>query len=330
MVGESAYIPPDVDGRLEIRPDEHAALVDGRPLSLTMRELQLLTTLAGQVSVSLQNALLLRDRVAVARYEEELNLARQIQRASLLSEFPRMPRCEVHALYHPSKEVGGDFYDVVEDADGNYLIAIADVSGKGVPAALLSSMLQAALRTQAGATAPLPEILRNINALLYRSTSIHQFATFFLARIDPLTLRMTYSNAGHNWPVVIRANGERRFLDCGGTVLGIMDEIRFEQDEITLAPGDRVVCYTDGVSEATDRSGELFGEQRLYDFVSHLPAQLSARVVTERLLESVHSYLGGVEPQDDVTILVLRVLEPAEIVRDVAPEPKVELTGVPR
>ncbi|HEY6867776.1 MAG TPA: SpoIIE family protein phosphatase, partial [Candidatus Eisenbacteria bacterium] len=148
----------------------------------TSEDVTLLTALAGQVSVSLQNALLLRDRVAVARFEEELNLARQIQRTSLLSEFPVLPRCELHALYIPSKAVGGDFYDVVPTGDGGFLLAIADVSGKGMPAALLSAMLQASLRTQAGSGASLPAILRNINTLLYRSTATHQFATFFLAR----------------------------------------------------------------------------------------------------------------------------------------------------
>src|SRR5204862_4570816 len=146
------------------------------------------TNLAGQLSVSLQNALLLRDRLAVARFEEELNLARQIQRSSLLSVFPPLPGFEVHAVYRPSKHVGGDFYDVVETGDGAFLVAIADVSGKGVPAALLSSMLQAALRTQADSETSVAQILRNINRLLYRTTSLHQFATFFLARIDGATL----------------------------------------------------------------------------------------------------------------------------------------------
>src|SRR5204863_108440 len=158
----------------------------------TAEDVSLLTALAGQVSVSLQNALLLRDRVAVARFEEELNLARQIQRRSLLSEFPAIPRSEVHAIYIPSKHVGGDFYDVVPTADGAHLIAIADVSGKGVPAALLSSMLQAALRTQASGDGTVTSILRNINSLLYRSTSLHQFATFFLARFDGATLEMRF------------------------------------------------------------------------------------------------------------------------------------------
>src|SRR5262249_47417215 len=159
---------------------------------------------------------------------------------------------EVHAIYIPSKQVGGDFYDVVASGPESHLIAIADVSGKGVPAALLSSMLQAALRTQAEGAASVSTILRNINALLYRSTSIQQFATFFLARVDGASLRMTFSNAGHNWPVVVRGNGRRDLLERGGTILGILENAEYEEATVDLAPGDVVVLFTDGISEAAN------------------------------------------------------------------------------
>jgi len=293
------------------------ALLLGRKLTETRfssEDVTLLATLAAQVSVSLQNALLLRDRVAVARFEEELNLARQIQRTSLLSEFPAIPRCDVHALYIPSRQVGGDFYDVVPTGDGSFLIAIADVSGKGMPAALLSSMLQASLRTQANGARSLGTILGNINSLLYQSTAIHQFATFFLARVDGESLRLTFSNAGHNWPVVLRPNGERHFLERGGTVLGILEGVEFEEAQVALGPGDLVVLYTDGVSEAFNARNEQFGEERLCDVVQSMPRGLPAREVAERLHHALREFLGDREPQDDLTLLILRVLErvPAE------------------
>jgi len=271
--------------------------------------------------VSLQNALLLRDRVAVARFEEELNLARQIQQTSLLSEFPAIPRCEVHALYIPSRQVGGDFYDVVPAGDGSYLIAIADVSGKGMPAALLSSMLQASLRTQSS-SASLGTILKNINSLLYRSTAIHQFATFFLARVDGNSLRLTFSNAGHNWPLVLRPNGERTFLERGGTVLGIMEDVEFEEAQVALGAGDLVVLYTDGISEAANVAGEQFGEERLCAAVESMPRGLPARDVAERLHGALRDFLGEREPQDDLTLLVLRVVERVAAERPVALEPE--------
>jgi sigma-B regulation protein RsbU (phosphoserine phosphatase) len=296
-------------------------------MGYTTEDVGLLTTLAGQVSVSLQNALLLQDRVAVARFEEELNLARQIQRTSLLSEFPPVPRCELHAVYIPSKAVGGDFYDVVPTGDGGYLLAIADVSGKGMPAALLSAMLQASLRTQAGSVESLSEILRNINSLLYRSTATHQFATFFLARVDGASAAMRFSNAGHNWPVVLRPGGERVFLQRGGTLLGILEQTEYEEDSVALAPGDRVVLYTDGISEATNSALEQFGEQRLCEVVQAIPPDCSAREVGDRILAALHVFLADEEPQDDMTLLVLRVLEPAPDARVPRPVREVVTTG---
>ena len=296
--------------------------------TFTSEDVGLLTALAAQVSVSLQNALLLRERVQVARFEQELNLARQIQRTSLLSEFPVLPRCEIHAIYIPSRQVGGDFYDVVPTGDGTHLIAIADVSGKGVPAALLSSMLQASLRTQSGAGGSLDSILRNINSLLYRSTALHQFATFFLARVDGERLSLTFSNAGHNWPVVIRPNGERTFLIQGGTPLGIIEDAVFEEASVTLAPGDRLVLYTDGISEATNLENEQFGDGRLCDLIHSLPCDLPARDVSECVIDRLRGFLGDVEPQDDITLLVVRVFEPkpAEAAIDRAP---LEVTTAP-
>ncbi len=243
--------------------------------------------------MSLQNALLLRDRVAVARFEEELNLARLIQRRSLLSEFPVVPRCDVHALYIPSKAVGGDFYDVVPTGNGDFLLAIADVSGKGMPAALLSAMLQASLRTQAGAVSSLAAILRNINSLLYRSTATHQFATFCLARIDGETLQLSFSNAGHNWPVVLRPGGERIYLERGGTILGSFENSAYEEDQVTLRPGDRVVFYTDGISEAANAAGEQFGEQRLCEVVQGLDRDRSAHEIADGVLAALPAAPGA-------------------------------------
>jgi serine phosphatase RsbU (regulator of sigma subunit) len=277
----------------------------------TPEDVQLMTSLAEQVSVSLQNALLLQDRIAVARFEEELNLARQIQRSLLLSEFPPIPNADVHAVYIPSRQVGGDFYDVVPAGDGSWFFAIADVSGKGVPAALLSSMLQASLRTQAPAGDSLPSMLRAINRLLYRSSVVNQFATFFLARMNGGTLELRFSNAGHNWPVVVRHGAKPQFLEKGGTVLGILEDIDFEESQIQLKPGDVVVLYTDGVSEAENGAGEMFTDARLREFVASLPRGLNAREIATRILGALQQFLGEAEPQDDVTLLVLRVLEPS-------------------
>ncbi len=276
----------------------------------TSEDVALLADLARQMSVSIQNGLLLRERVAVARLEEELTLARDIQSRFLPQEFPTMERLEVYGSNTPSREVGGDFYDLVPATEGSFLLAIADVSGKGMGAALLTSMLQAALRTQAESEPSVGRILSNINALLHRSIPMEQFVTFFLARVDENTLRMTYSNGGHNYPFISRPEGNRVFLERGGMILGMFDEGEWEEEEIQLVPGDRVVFYTDGINEALNAAEDEYTEERLYDLVSAMPADLSAQEITERILEDHRGFLAGVEPQDDVTLVVLRVLEP--------------------
>jgi sigma-B regulation protein RsbU (phosphoserine phosphatase) len=244
-----------------------------------------------------------------ARAEQELNLARRIQRSFLLTQFPEMARLEVHAANISSKEVSGDFYDVLPAGERAFLLAIADVAGKGVPAALLTSMLQASLRTQAMTRTSVGEILATINHLVYRSTSVHQFATFFLARIQDDCLKLTYSNAGHNFPVLYRRGGERVTLERGGTVVGILEAARFEEGSVDLAAGDRVVFYTDGISEAENAAGEQFGEERLHAAMAELSENARAQDVVDHLLASVRSFLDGVEPGDDMTLMVLRVLD---------------------
>jgi serine phosphatase RsbU (regulator of sigma subunit) len=289
----------------------------------TSEDVTLLNNLGSQMGVSLQNALLLRDRLKVARIEEELNLAHQIQQTFLKNDFPALPRCEVYAVNLPSRQVGGDYYDVVTAPDGSFLVAIADVAGKGVPAALLSSMLQAALRTQAHSVSSPATILRNVNSLVYRSTAVHQFATFFLAHVTPDGKRMTYCNAGHNWPVLLRRNGERQWLKCGGTILGIMEEVAMEEAAFDLAAGDVLVFYTDGISEATNVDGELYGEERLVEFISSLPPALHPEAIAQSILREVERHLGRLEAQDDRTLVVLRVQEAARDGLESGPEREV-------
>jgi serine phosphatase RsbU (regulator of sigma subunit) len=291
----------------------------------TGEDVALLGALASQMGVSLQNALLMRDRLAGARMEEELHLAQQIQQTFLRTDFPPLPRCQVHAVNLPSRQVGGDYYDVVPCEDGSFLLAIADVAGKGVPAALLSSMLQAALRTQASGTTPVNTILRNVNALVYRSTATQQFASFFLARVHGGGRRLTYCNAGHNWPVLLRASGQALRLEQGGLLLGVLEDVALESSTETLEPGDVLVLYTDGISEATNCDGELFGEARVAEFVQSLPRPLEARDIGERLLAEVERHLGAVEAQDDRTLVVLCVGD--EVAEPDAEREPVEFAG---
>ncbi len=249
--------------------------------------------------------------IARARSEEELNLARRIQRQFLISNFPQRPALEVHAVNVSSKEVSGDFYDVVPVGEAGYLLCIADVSGKGVPAALLGSMLQASLRTQAPLAAGVAQIVANINRLVCEISPAGQFATLFLGHVDEVTMRFSYVNAGHNPPVLLGADGSRRLLEEGGTVVGVSELVPYAEGAVTLAPGDRVVFYTDGLSEGMNARREMYGDDRVVEFAAGLPARQNPREQIDAILGDLTRFLAGVEPQDDITLMVLRVREVA-------------------
>ena len=240
--------------------------------------------------------------------ERELQLARRIQQSFLMTEFPLRPRLEVYATNVSSKEVSGDFYDVVPIGDDGFLLAVADVSGKGVPAALLSSMLQASLRTQASAGASVSAMMASINALVCHRAATGQFATFFLAAVSERDLKLRFTNAGHNFPILFPAAGGRRTLETGGLVVGMMENAAYQEECLQLAPGDRMVLYTDGVTEAAREEGDMFGEERLMALVDSLPPGLPARELTERILAGLREFLGEAEAGDDVTVMALRVL----------------------
>jgi serine phosphatase RsbU (regulator of sigma subunit) len=248
-----------------------------------------------------------KDALVRARSEEEMSLARRIQRSFLLSQFPARPGIEVHALNVSSKQVSGDFYDVVPAGDRAFLVCVADVSGKGVPAALLGSMLQASLRTQAPIATSVGAMVTNVNQLLCQGVANGQFATMFLGRIDEAKMSLSYVNAGHNHPVLVRANGTRELLARGGPMVGILEGIPFEEAEVALSPGDRVVIYTDGLSEAMDAQKEMYGDERLVDLAAALPQDQTARESTDSIMAALSSFLNGEEPQDDMTLMVLRV-----------------------
>ncbi len=267
------------------------------------------TLLFGALFVGLALAMnYYRSAMDRAGSERELQLARRIQRSFLLSEFPARARLEVHAVNVSSREVSGDTYDVVPIASDGLLLAIADVSGKGVPAALLSSMLQASLRTQAAVGSSPAAMTRIINALACQRAATAQFATCFLAVVDEPTLTLRYTNAGHNFPVLLRADGSRELLETGGLVVGMMEGLPYEEGAVQLATGDRLLLYTDGVSEAANASGEMFGEDRLYALLDDLPGSLPAEGIVHRVLEGVSAFLGGTEAGDDITVMALRVL----------------------
>jgi serine phosphatase RsbU (regulator of sigma subunit) len=240
-----------------------------------------------------------------ARREKEMELARRIQHSFLPEAFPEKTRFEVHAVNVPARGVSGDFYDVVPAGDA-LLLAVADVEGKSVPAALLTAMLQASLRTQTSWATSASEIVANINTLCCRREGVQQFATFFLMRLTE-DGRVAYSNAGHNPPLWMKGGTERVLLDRGGIMFGVMEGVPFEEDTLMLEARDRIVVYTDGITERANPAGEEFGPERLAALVASLPAEMTARQATQSILAALDAFSQGVEPGDDQTLMVLQV-----------------------
>lgn len=268
-------------------------------------DLSLLSTLANQTGAALKNSSLYAESLRSAALEEEIHLARQIQMKYLPNRFPRHPSLDLHGFNQPSRQVGGDYFDVVE-LKSEYLVAIADVAGKGVPAALVMSTVQASLRTQAGEDRGVAEMLARINTLMLQSGVEGRFATCFLARVNLATLSLSYSNAGHNPPLLLRADGTVEELTRGGLPLGAFDDPMLEEGEVSLRPGDLLVMYTDGVTEAQDGEGELFGEERLVDSLRALPPDMCAQEITEHIRDQVRAFSPGEDLDDDMTVMVLR------------------------
>jgi serine phosphatase RsbU (regulator of sigma subunit)/anti-sigma regulatory factor (Ser/Thr protein kinase) len=272
----------------------------------TAVEVDLLQTLANQTSVAVTNALLYRDSLEKTILEEELSVARRIQQQSLPAKLPQTSGLGLAALNAPSKFVGGDYYDTVKLDAGRILVAIADVAGKGVPAALLASMVQASIRTQALERQPVGVIMDRLNRLVHDATPEDRFATCFLAEVAADGLHLSFSNAGHNYPIHRSASGGCRYLDQGGIPLGIEPAYAYTGSETVLRPGDALLLYTDGITDARNRLGEDFGEARLLELVERLPERYSAEEIIRAVADEVSRFAEGAEQIDDITLLALK------------------------
>jgi sigma-B regulation protein RsbU (phosphoserine phosphatase) len=242
------------------------------------------------------------------RLEHELTIAREVQRQLFPTEKPTVQGVEIEAVVRPARVVSGDYYDFLPLGPGRLGIALADISGKGISAALIMASLQAALRGQAmfdgrgpGSTA---EIVTRLNKHLYSSTAPDRFATLFYGVYDAQTHRLEYTNAGHPAPLCISGK-QVRCLSTGGTVLGLFDDRQFESQVVDIAPGSLLIAYSDGLTEAENANAEEFEEQRVLDVALRM-GQAPARAVLKNLLEAVNQWTGPAEQSDDITIIVAR------------------------
>jgi serine phosphatase RsbU (regulator of sigma subunit) len=239
--------------------------------------------------------------------ERELNLAASIQKAILPKSMPAVDGFDVAGVNVPSREVSGDYYDGFVLPDGRLVLVIADVSGKGVPAALLVSMLHASLHAFFENRCSLPELTAKLNRLVHRSSTPETFITFFVGTLNVQTGAMEYVNAGHNPPLLMRVDGAVHRLHTRGVALGVIEDRSFSQGHAELRHGDRLLLYTDGISEATNANDDLFMEQRLEEHMG-TTAGRSAEDFVRLLMDGVHAFAAGVEQSDDITMLYVRRL----------------------
>lgn len=282
---------------------------------------EMLMSVASQLALIIENAKLAERMVAEERLRRELALAAEVQRGLLPSQPPPSASLELAGFCQPARGVGGDYYDFLSLPNGQTGITIADVSGKGISAALVMSNVQASLRSQTMVNTngkPTPEVLADLvagmNRLLCHSTSDATYVTFFYAQFDEGTRQLSYVNAGHNPPFLLRlppagtVQGRHNCLSlaAGGLAIGLFDQSRYEPETIQMYSGDLLIAYTDGVTEALNPAEEEFGEQRLQDALAAV-AHLATDQARDQIVAQIQTWCAGAPQHDDLTFLILKV-----------------------
>ena len=261
--------------------------------------MQLLATLRAEIAAGRER------RQRVDDDKRELEEARRIQRKLLPASLPEIEGCEIASQWLPASGVGGDCYDAIPFGRSRVGLCIADVVGKGIPAALLMSNLQAAVRAFASDAAQPAELCQQVNRILCGRIAEGRFISFFYGRLDMTLGAISYSNAGHYLPCLVREDGSVERLSAGGPVLGVFSDATYEQAQTHLSSGDRLVLFTDGVTEARNADDEEFGEERLLAAILEHRA-CSAPALEARLTDTVASFAGDAL-QDDATLIVVAV-----------------------
>ncbi|MDP2209660.1 MAG: PP2C family protein-serine/threonine phosphatase [Bacteroidota bacterium] len=301
-IGISAIIP------MKMQDEVKGVLAVGERIAgipYTQTDLEYIYSIGNLLLISLENSRLFQEAVEKQKIEDDLLIAREIQRGMLPKILPKYAGYDLDAANISSKHVGGDYYDVINLDDDNFIIAIADVSGKGTPASLLMANLQAMIRALVPLKLSLSELTKRVNDLICESTGNDRFITLFLASVDKKNKSLTYVNAGHNLPFVLRKDDKIMRLEKGGLLLGVMKSTTYEEGIVQLVAGDVLVLFTDGVSEAMNPDGIEFGEERLLEIIKSRKNE-SAETIKEQIISEVQKYSGDYQ-SDDITLLVLKV-----------------------
>lgn len=272
----------------------------------TNDDLDLMTGIANQAAMAISNIRLQRQSIERQRLEKELEIARSIQMNLLPKEYPRIPGVQFAAMSQPARQVGGDYYDFVTMEDGRVAMVVADVSGKGVPAAMVTATIRASLRLESSQTGKhVHEIVGAINKWTCVDASNNMFVTMIYAIYDPASRRLSYTNAGHCFPMLFKPDGRYRTFESGGCFLGIMEFIDYESEELDIEPGDTLLLYTDGVTDAHNLDKEIMGNDRLIETIRQNLSG-TAEELRDEIYEATLVFRGQHDQFDDMTILVVK------------------------
>jgi sigma-B regulation protein RsbU (phosphoserine phosphatase) len=274
-----------------------------------------LKSVAVQTGLALENADLMREIAAEIAQRERMNreveIAREVQERLFPQKLPAILGLDYAGHCRPALGVGGDYYDFLALPQGHLGVAIGDVSGKGIAAALMMASLQASLRGEATrAPENLAAAIANVNRLVYEASSANRYATFFYGQYDPATRQFDYVNAGHNPPMLFHsANGKWTVtrLEVGGVVVGLLEGYPYQQGRVSLMTGDILVAYTDGISEAMNKAEEEWGEERMIEVIKACQG-LVAQEILRRILSAADVFAAGAEQHDDMTLVILRAV----------------------
>jgi serine phosphatase RsbU (regulator of sigma subunit) len=271
---------------------------------LTPADLQFLSAAGSQVGIALERARLydLAETQRI-RLEQELEMARAVQKSLLPTQIPNIHGFTLVAHWRSAREVAGDFYDVLSLPDGRWGLVLADVSGKGAPAALYMAMILSLIRSEASRHINPSAVLTEVNQRLLMESSNEMFVTVFYAILDPVLGSLSYANAGHDPPFLRRASGGVERLAYGGLIMGLFEQLTLTDETLNLESGDTLVAYTDGLTDTVNHQDEDYGHTRLADAINSAPA--AARDILAHILKDLEAFAGPVPQPDDITLLIL-------------------------
>ena len=266
---------------------------------------RLLSIIAGQSAQAIENSRLLEEEQSYICIQEEIRMAKEIQLNLLPKQIPDVPGYDIAALNIPESEVGGDYYDFINISKSRMAFCLGDVSGKGLPAALLMANLQATLRGQSFLQSFPKDIIKMSNSLLYNSTDIRKFATLFYGILDSENNEITFCNAGHENPLHLKSGNVFEELVTGGTVLGFLVDLNFSDEKIKFGEGEILTLFSDGIIDAMNNDAELFGTERLRNIILRNRSKNSAEIIKE-IIAGVNKHVGENPQFDDITLLVIK------------------------